>query len=171
MWVFGYGSLMWDGWERERDCVQRTIGVLRGYSRTFNKLSVRNWGTKANPGPTLNLVRTAGECRGIAFQFDDVARGSILDYLAQREGKGFALSEHPIELADGTTVHAIVPLYQRKNLASSKDTAALVHLARRARGTSGACADYIRNVTAHLTKIGIEDAAVNEFCRALNEAP
>lgn len=39
MWVFGYGSLMWDGWEQEFGCLRRCVAVLKGYRRTFNKAS------------------------------------------------------------------------------------------------------------------------------------
>ena len=27
MWVFGYGSLMWDGWEAELACLRSTMAV------------------------------------------------------------------------------------------------------------------------------------------------
>ncbi len=52
MWVFGYGSLMWDDWYGSLSCTRKTIGLMRGYRRTFSKNSVRNWGTKQRPGPT-----------------------------------------------------------------------------------------------------------------------
>jgi cation transport protein ChaC len=47
---------MWDGWEQNFPCKSKTLANLIGYSRVFNKASVERWGTKANPGPTLNLA-------------------------------------------------------------------------------------------------------------------
>jgi glutathione-specific gamma-glutamylcyclotransferase len=72
MWIFGYGSLMFDGWEAARGCIDRKWGNLAGYRRSFNKKSVESRGTRATPGLTLNLARAEGVfCRGIAFAFDD----------------------------------------------------------------------------------------------------
>lgn len=70
MWVFGYGSLMGDKWEDKFGCARRCIAVLRGYRRTFNKASTKNWGTKETPCPTLNLEKADdGECTGIGLNF------------------------------------------------------------------------------------------------------
>jgi cation transport regulator ChaC len=35
MWVFGYGSLMGDGWAVSRRCTRRSLANLSGYSRSF----------------------------------------------------------------------------------------------------------------------------------------
>jgi cation transport protein ChaC len=95
MWVFGYGSLMWDGWETRRGCLRRVIAELQGYVRSFNKLSVRNWGSRTYPGPTLNLIASTSSCRGIAFEFPEERRAEVLAYLIQREGKNFRLNKSP----------------------------------------------------------------------------
>ena len=58
MWVFTYGSLMFEGWERAGGYAVRTKAELQGYSRVFNKASLRNWGTRQFPCPTLNLIRS-----------------------------------------------------------------------------------------------------------------
>jgi cation transport protein ChaC len=42
MWVFGYGSLIWDGWENSYGCLRKCVAVLNGYRRTFNKASTKN---------------------------------------------------------------------------------------------------------------------------------
>jgi glutathione-specific gamma-glutamylcyclotransferase len=90
MWVFGYGSLMWDGWEQQRGCIRRAGAELRGFRRIFNKASVENWGTADHPCPTLNLERIdSGVCRGIAFEFGNDRSEALLDYLATREGRAF----------------------------------------------------------------------------------
>ena len=70
MWVFGYGSLMWDGWEKGFGCLRRSVVTLQGYGRTFNKASMKNRGTKHAPCPTLNLEKIeVGTCKGMAFEF------------------------------------------------------------------------------------------------------
>src|SRR4030095_13044058 len=56
MWVFGYGSLMWDGGEVEFGAARRERATLSGVRREFNKASWKNWGTRAVPAPTLGLV-------------------------------------------------------------------------------------------------------------------
>jgi cation transport protein ChaC len=61
MWVFGYGSLMWDGWQTKHACIRRVPAELDGYSRAFNKASVRYWGSKNHPSryQVLNARRVA----------------------------------------------------------------------------------------------------------------
>src|SRR5438477_10596648 len=91
VWVFGYGSLIWDGWQNKggRRCLRSAWAELHGYRRIFNKRSVRNWGTRAMPCPTLNLEEAnLACCRGMAFEFahDAWFISEMLLYLQRREG-------------------------------------------------------------------------------------
>ncbi|MCK1481016.1 gamma-glutamylcyclotransferase [Bradyrhizobium sp. 197] len=168
MWVFGYGSLMGDGWEVSRGCVRRSLANLSGYSRAFNKASVRNWGTKASPCPTLNLVPMASEiCRGIAFEFSDERTEGIRAYLMEREGKSFALHSLPIQLDDGRHVDALVPIYEGRNIISVND-AELKRLIVRARGTSGSGIEYVAGVARELANAGVVDPAVTNLMRDIS---
>jgi cation transport protein ChaC len=170
MWVFGYGSLMWDGWEVHRGCLRRATAGLKGYARVFNKLSVSRWGSKTHPGPTLNLVPGTGSCRGVAFEFDEANRAAIVAYLDEREGKHFALKELPIAVDGGDAVKALVPLYQGRNVLASTDLAETAAMVLKAKGTGGSCADYITGVAEHLGKLGIADPAVTELFDVLVKA-
>ncbi|MBI4005371.1 MAG: gamma-glutamylcyclotransferase [Gammaproteobacteria bacterium] len=86
MWVFGYGSLMWDKWHDDLECQSKKIGILRDYRRIFNKASTKNWGTKDNPGPTLNLIKeNKSSCKGVLFQFADGKKDLVLNRLKERE--------------------------------------------------------------------------------------
>lgn len=117
MWIFGYGSLMGDGWEEKFGCVRRCTAELHGYRRTFNKASERNRGSKAVPCPTLNLEKVdGGVCKGIAFNFPPTRDATVREYLAEREGKGFPLEVVIIRLDGGGEVQAYAPVYHGKNI-------------------------------------------------------
>lgn len=169
MWVFGYGSLMWDGWETKRGCTCRVVADLPGYCRMFNKASVRNWGTKAAPGPTLNLSKDSdGVCRGIAFQFSDAQKMEILSYLVEREGKTFPLHEMPVRLEDQSTILAFVPLYNGKNVIEGKTLEEATEMVLAASGTDGTCVAYVNGIADKLAALGINDPAVTDLCKAVN---
>ena len=52
MWVFGYGSLVWNpGFEVE----DRVIATLPGYQRSFCMRSIHHRGTPEEPGLVLAL--------------------------------------------------------------------------------------------------------------------
>src|SRR5262245_52821166 len=108
MWVFGYGSLMWDGWEVDARGTRFDGAVLSGYRRAFNKKSVENWGTSEAPGPTLGLEPgDAASCTGTAFEFPDTQRAAIEGLLRRREGRSFSLVALPVRLPDGREVQAL----------------------------------------------------------------
>lgn len=167
MWVFGYGSLMWGGWEESYDCMQRVQAELHGYRRAFNKASIANWGTPIHPCPTLNLIADATtSCVGMAFEFPASRKADVEAYLARREGKNFALAEMEI-FVRGDCLKASVPLYSGKNILSPQSMLELSTNIREAFGTSGACVDYVANLYAELTKLGIDDPAVTELWNSL----
>jgi cation transport protein ChaC len=60
MWIFGYGSLMFDGWESERRCVERTWAELAGYRRVFNKRSDGRFPLIAEAWPFASLFESLG---------------------------------------------------------------------------------------------------------------
>jgi glutathione-specific gamma-glutamylcyclotransferase len=164
MWVFGYGSLMGDGWEVSHGCTRRTRAELRGYQRVFNKASVKNWGTKAHPCPTLNVVKSAsGACRGIAFEFPGTNEREVRDYLIEREGKAFPLRIVPIRLDDGSVAEAAVPIYEGKNIIAARDLQVLEQMIRGARGTDGSGIEYVQRVANELKRAGIDDPVVAEL--------
>ena len=142
---------------------------LQGFARAFNKLSVRNWGTRESPGPTLNLIACEATCRG-AFEFPDARGTEILAYLTSREGKNFGLQELPIVLEEGAAVIALVPLYEGRNVIPAADTKETAAMALRANGTHGSCATYIQRVADHLRDLGIDDPAVSAVSAALATA-
>jgi cation transport regulator ChaC len=105
MWVFAYGSLMSEEWDKDLGCIRRGKAQLRGYRRAFNKKSVRNWGTRQSPCPTLNVVASPNlSCWGIAYQFPDNRKLGVQAYLEDREGKDFVFEALQIELDDGSEV-------------------------------------------------------------------
>jgi cation transport protein ChaC len=166
MWVFGYGSLMWDGWEA-RYGGRRVRALLQGYRRVFNKPSTKRWGSAVHPGPTLNLESADGaRCEGIAFAIDTAQAEGVRAYLHKREGNDFPLRVLPIQLEDGTGVEAEVPIYVGQVLPhrSIDDTVTRI---RAARGLAGSCEHYVRAIAASLAELAIDDRAVTELVDAL----
>jgi glutathione-specific gamma-glutamylcyclotransferase len=160
MWVFGYGSLMWDGWQTQHGCIRQVLADLPGYSRAFNKVSVRNWGSTLNPCPTLSLRKTEGDngnCRGMAFEFPDSRRQRVLAYLVKR---GDPPTELPIRLDDGTHVRAAVPLYTGPNIIIKKTPDQIATMIRTTRGRDGPCLEYVKGIAEKLNELGIMDAEV-----------
>ncbi len=80
VWVFAYGSLLWDA--ELRDAVTE-LALLHGYHRSFCLLSYDYRGTAANPGLTLGLDR-GGSCRGAVLRLSIEA----LDRIWRREMSG-----------------------------------------------------------------------------------
>jgi len=163
MWVFGFGSLMADGWEKDFSCIQRVKAELKGYRRVLNKASVSNWGTRDCPCPTLNLVFEANaSCIGIAFEFSEKKRCEVEAYLARREGKGFNLSVVEVVAEGSGTVEALVFLYAGRNIIRTLDMQATFKLVSYAKGSSGKCTDYVVDVYEQLKKLDINDPAVTK---------
>lgn len=165
MWLFGYGSLMWDGWEDRFSCMRRVSADLEGHARIFNKKSLQRWGTHEKPGLTLNLG-PSGTCRGVAFAFDDAAQSDIEDYLTHRET--CTATEVPLKLPDATAVGALTYIYDGPRLidegVSLEAQAAMI---MEAKGHAGSSFDYIKGVRAHLAELGVTDPVVDTLWRAV----
>ena len=162
MWPFGYGSLMWDGWEERFGCLRRTPADLRGHARIFNKKSLERWGTRSRPGLTLNLT-PSGACRGVAFAVPGDKRDATLDYLRRREQVTDVYLEaiRPVSLLDGSgrELEALCYVVDRAHpqYAGRLSIEAQARLVRSAIGRSGSNIDYVLNTVRHLDEAGIHD--------------
>jgi cation transport protein ChaC len=166
MWVFGYGSLMADGWEVTHGCLRRCHATLPGFSRSFDKASSESRGTPKNPAPTLRLVPSQGACSGIAFEFMDERRVAVLKDLLEREGKTFFLREKSVRLDTGESIAALVPMYEGRHIILNKTISEIAAMAIRANGKRGSGVQYIEDVASHLQRCGVQDPVVDEL---LNE--
>ena len=80
VWMFAYGSLLWDG---ELCNAAAEPALLLGYHRSFCLYSYDYRGTPSNPGLTLGLDR-GGSCRGAVLRLSTDA----LDRVWHREMSG-----------------------------------------------------------------------------------
>src|SRR5438552_9702607 len=81
LWVFGYGSLMWQpGFE----FIEQVPARLIGEHRALCVYSFEHRGTPEKPGLVLGLDR-GGACRGIAFRVSAKQRNDTVQYLRSRE--------------------------------------------------------------------------------------
>ena len=105
IWVFGYGSLMWNpGFPH----VEVRPATLRGYHRAFCLYSEHYRGTPERRGLVLGLDR-GGSCVGRAFRIAAGEADAAMDYLIKREMFGhdvdvYVLKWLKVALGDDTSV-------------------------------------------------------------------
>jgi cation transport protein ChaC len=159
MWVFGYGSLLWNpGFE----VAQRRVATLADYARSFCMRSIHHRGTTEEPGLVLALDALRGaRCEGLALAVAEGQEARTLDYLRERELISSAYLERTLEiaLADGPTVTAVTYVIDPDHVQYCGGLA-LEEQARiiaRAVGGRGPNTEYLYNTAAHLAEIGLHD--------------
>ena len=166
MWVFGFGSLMWN------PCFEydsKVAGMISGYDRKFHI-----W-TPDRPGLGLCLEDCAGGCRGLVFRLieDDVE--AAWERLWEREmGSGVYKAvwisvdtEEHGRIAALTFVvnrdhpHYVGPLPRRR----------MAELMADACGKYGRCRDYLAGTIEEMQKIGVSDPELEALLAEIDQRP
>lgn len=162
LWVFGYGSLMWNpGFPYE------TVepALLYGYHRRFCIYSYHYRGTPEEPGLVLGLDR-GGSCRGLAFRVAPANVHETLAYLWDREmiSAVYRPAYLPVRLAGGQ-VHACTFVAQRHHEQYCRQTAleAAAQVIRHSCGRNGRNCEYLFNTVLHLDELGIRDTPLHRL--------
>lgn len=160
MWVFGYGSLVWNpGF----DVAQQQIATLPDYSRSFCMRSIHHRGTEDVPGLVLALDESHGaRCQGVAMAVADGQEDVTLEYLRARELISSAYLERMLDitLLDGRRVEAVTYVIDAHHIqyCGALPLEEQARIIARAVGDRGRNTDYLYNTAAHLTDLGIADS-------------
>ena len=95
VWIFAYGSLMWNP---EMRFAERMPARIHGYHRAFCLYSPEYRGTREKPGLVLGLDR-GGSCRGIAYRLPEATLAAEIDLIWTREMTGFVYHMTPLKIA------------------------------------------------------------------------
>ena len=162
LWVFGYGSLMWNP---EFDFDQKRVATVYGYHRNFCLWSRINRGTPDAPGLVLTLER-GGSCRGLAYR---LTRGKDREELSRLWRREMTMgSYHPRWLecrSGGDSFEALAFVVNRRctGYAGKLPIETMVQTIATARGKYGSSADYLFRTEAALAEHGIRDDRVRHL--------
>lgn len=158
MWVFGYGSLLWNPGFGAAESVPAR---LDGWHRSFCMLSIHHRGTERDPGLVLALDAAASaSCDGLALRVQEGEEESVLGALRERELISSAYVERHLEvrLSDGRRVEALTyvidPTHRQYCRFDLERQAMMIATARGGRGPNH---EYLFNTVAHLETLGIAD--------------
>ena len=170
LWVFAYGSLMWNP-GIHFDEVRRAR--LDGFARRFALATTIGRGTPECPGLVLTLRRQPGTCQGLAFRIHHAQVEAESRMLWRREmiRGGYCPILLPLDTPQGAiqalvlTANTAHPQY-RGDL-SPQDAAATIASAC---GSVGSNREYLDQLVAQLQVLGIEDAHVRRLAVLVREA-
>jgi glutathione-specific gamma-glutamylcyclotransferase len=166
LWVFGYGSLIWNPafhYDEKRPA------LLRGWHRRFCLKLFMGRGSLQSPGVMLALDE-GGSCHGVAFRIAAAKVREELSILWQREmyGGSYHARLLPLE-TEGGTISAVTfvinhdhPRYIKE--LSLEQTAALIATGC---GDLGTCREYLENTVKHLRELGLSDDGLGRIVAAL----
>lgn len=162
LWVFGYGSLIWNP---EFPVAERRLARAKGWRRSFCMWSIHHRGSEAAPGLVLALDREeGGHCDGVAFRVMPGAEEATLAALRERELVSSAYLEERIELEtakgpERALAYVIDPAHvQYCGGMALEEQAAII---ARASGGRGLNRDYLWSTASHLAELGIRDAELD----------
>ncbi len=167
VWVFGYGSLIWNpGFPY----VSAQQGLLRGAHRSLSIISHHHRGTREQPGLVFGLTR-GGSCRGMVFEVALEKWGEVRAYLDARELVTSVYRDvmRPVVLADGRRVQALAYVVDEthEQFAGALTVEQQLTMIRAGVGISGRNVDYVLNTARHLETLGIRDRSLMALAREL----
>ncbi len=170
MWVFGFGSLMWNpGFDHD----VASPAILRGYDRKFRILTMLGRGTPENPGLGLCLEDCSGACRGIAFRVREETIDETWDKLWAREmGSGIY---KPRWLAVETETHGRVPALtfvinrDHPHYTGPLPVERMAEIMAGACGKYGRCRDYLAGTVEEMRKLGVVDPELDRLLALVDD--
>lgn len=157
MWVFGYGSLLWNPGFTPQQAVTAT---LHGYHRSFCMLSIHHRGTVEKPGLVLALDKADAQCTGVAFAVAQNEEARVLDELRARElvSSAYLEAEVAVSLKDGRDVQALTYVIDPDHdQYCCFDLETQAQYIARSVGGRGPNPEYLYNTAVHLQDMGIHD--------------
>lgn len=164
LWVFGYGSLMWNpGFPY----AERHRARLPGYARRFRLLSVHYRGTPECPGLVLGLdAEPAAGCVGVAYRVAPKDVAATLAYLHEREMITYAYRETRLAVeilgADDSVCSEVAALCYvldraHAQYAGELPEAEMVARILQARGVRGENREYVTETLRQLEQLGVHE--------------
>ncbi len=156
LWIFAYGSLMWD----PAFCFNEVRSALApGFHRSFCLKSEIGRGSQGRPG-LMAALDTGGECHGLVFRIGQSAVDEETHIIWRREmlAHAYAPAFIALETPQGP-VEALAFIMDQ----TAKDYAPELGLEESARliatgeGLFGTSLDYLDNLAEHFLLLGIED--------------
>ncbi len=168
VWVFAYGSLLWDpGFVPS----QVRPATLSGYCRSFCMWSVHHRGTPDRPGLVLALDQKEGAvCQGQAMRIADEDTETVLAALRRRElvSSAYIETKVQIEVEEYGSLEAItyiVDRHHRQYCQIRQDQQA--RIIATASGGRGHNREYLEKTVNRLRHLGIGDPALETLCGAV----
>jgi cation transport protein ChaC len=168
IWVFGYGSLMWNP---AFHYVERHTARIHGFHRQFCLWARGGRGSPERPGLMLSL-ESGGSCTGVAYRIATEAAAAELDVLWRREMSSWSyrpvwvtayLGRRPIPVivfAVNRSHERYVPGLETETIARYLATGA---------GLNGSCREYLFDTVEHLRELGICDRRMEALARRVRE--
>lgn len=167
VWVFAYGSLIWNPLFRsEESC----LATLEGWRRSFCMRLLAGRGCTQNPGRMMSLT-PGGRTEGLAMRIDESSLEQELRLIWRREMVSGSYLPYwaPVQLKDGRELQALIfsanpacPLHEEDDRIET-----VAPLIATAAGPLGRNEDYVFQLDAALRKHGLRDNYVATLARHL----
>jgi len=171
IWVFGYGSLLWNpGFA----VAEQQVARLTDFQRSFCMRSIHHRGTPEKQGLVLALDQKPGAfCDGLALKVAAEHTEATIAYLRERELVSSAYLEEwvDLDLTDGRRVSAVAYVVDRSHeqYCGGIDLEEQAQVIAHAVGGRGPNTEYLFATADHLNEIGLSDGDMNWLTRRVRE--
>lgn len=172
IWVFGYGSLMWNPLFDYAEC---RSAHLQGFQRRFCLWSIAGRGTAAQPGLVLGLD-DGGSCAGTAFRLRAAHAHTDLRLLWRREMAVAAYCPRWVDVQfskNEKPQQALTFLVNRAHpsFAENLPPDRIAKTLAAAHGYLGSSAEYLLNTFAALKALHLQDDYLADLVARMQAAP
>ena len=169
MWVFGYGSLIWNP---ALYFTEKKRGTVHGYHRRFCLWSTIGRGSPSRPGLMLGLER-GGSCKGIFYKIDRREIRTELDIVFRREliTAAYRPTWVSARVLGKSPFKAIAFVINRDHnrYAGMLDDETVIQTIADAKGTLGSCSDYLYETVLQLENLGMPDRHLASIARHVRQ--
>lgn len=164
VWVFGYGSLIWNP---AFHFAEKLSGRIHGYHRSFCMWTKLGRGCDENPGLMLGLER-GGSSTGVAYRIDASQVHTELDILFRRELLSYAYIPTWVSFASGNRrIQAITMVMDQNHerYCTGQNEETVVRHISTAIGPLGRNCDYLFDLVDHLDELGFNDRKLKTLAK------
>ena len=168
LWIYSYGSLMWDPGFRFVEVRQADI---EGYQRRFTLRIELGRGSWQFPALMLSLEPQAGRCHGLAFRIaaETVHAESAILWRREMLRGGYSPALLPMSTPQGPiTALAFVSNTTHSAYVGELSLDETVAMIASGRGVLGTNREYLVQLAQQLDALGIEDPYVKELHRQID---